>query len=88
MKFYLERVLDIIEDLLLIKTRSATLPLGHADGIGRQYGNGKGYVIINHKKARILGNVCMDMLMVDVTDITCKEGDEVLVFGLIQLLKI
>ncbi|EID76571.1 alanine racemase [Imtechella halotolerans] len=64
------------------KTRSATLPLGHADGIGRQYGNGKGYVIINHKKARILGNVCMDMLMVDVTDITCKEGDEVLVFGL------
>jgi alanine racemase len=61
--------------------RSATLPIGHADGIGRQYGKGKGYVIINHQKAYILGNVCMDMIMVDVTNIDCKEGDEVIVFG-------
>ena len=60
---------------------SATLPVGHADGIGRQYGNGKGFVIINGKKAHILGNVCMDMIMVDVTDIECKAGDEVTVFG-------
>ena len=62
--------------------RSATLPIGHADGIGRQYGKGKGYVIINNKRAYILGNVCMDMIMVDVTNIDCKEGDEVIVFGL------
>ena len=61
--------------------RSATLPIGHADGIGRQYGKGKGYVIINNQKAYILGNVCMDMIMVDVTNIDCKEGDEVIVFG-------
>jgi alanine racemase len=61
--------------------RSATLPIGHADGIGRQYGKSKGYVIINHQKAYILGNVCMDMIMVDVTNIDCKEGDEVIVFG-------
>lgn len=60
--------------------RTATLPIGHADGIGRQYGKGKGYVIINNQKAYILGNVCMDMIMVDVTNIDCKEGDEVIVF--------
>lgn len=61
--------------------KSATLPIGHADGIGRQYGKGKGYVMINNKRAYILGNVCMDMIMVNVTDIDCKEGDEVIVFG-------
>ncbi len=60
---------------------TATLPLGHADGIGRQYGNGKTYLMIHGKKAPIIGNVCMDMIMVDVTDIDCKEGDEVIVFG-------
>lgn len=61
--------------------RTATLPIGHADGIGRQYGKGKGFVTINNQKAYILGNVCMDMIMVNVTDIDCKEGDEVIVFG-------
>ncbi len=60
---------------------TATLPLGHADGIGRHYGNGKTNVSINGKNAPIIGNVCMDMIMVDVTDIDCQEGDEVLVFG-------
>jgi alanine racemase len=63
------------------KRTMATLPLGHADGIGRQYGNGKASVIIHGKKALIIGNVCMDMLMVDVTGIECKEGDEVTIFG-------
>jgi alanine racemase len=63
----------------LVKT--ATIPIGHADGIGRQYGNGKGFVIIDDKPAHIIGNVCMDMIMVDITNIECKEGDEVLVFG-------
>ncbi len=59
----------------------ATLPLGHADGIGRHYGNGKTHVLIKGKKAPIVGNVCMDMIMVDISGIDCKEGDEVLVFG-------
>ena len=63
----------------LIKT--ATLPIGHADGISRQYGNGKGFVIIKGEKAPIIGNVCMDMVMVDITHINCQEGDEVIVFG-------
>ena len=58
----------------------ATLPIGHADGIGRQYGNGKGKVLIGDKMAKIVGNVCMDMLMVDVTELKCKEGDEVVFF--------
>ena len=63
----------------LLKT--ATLPIGHADGIGRQYGNGIGFVMINRQKAPIVGNVCMDMIMVNVTNIDCNEGDEVIVFG-------
>lgn len=63
----------------LVKT--ATLPIGHADGIGRQYGNGKGFVMINGQPAPIIGNVCMDMIMVNISQIDCKEGDEVIVFG-------
>ncbi|MDB4602107.1 alanine racemase, partial [Flavobacteriaceae bacterium] len=64
------------------KTNSviATLPIGHADGIGRQYGNEKGEVLIENKMAKIVGNVCMDMLMIDVTNIKCEEGDEVVFF--------
>jgi alanine racemase len=61
--------------------KTATLPLGHADGIGRQYGNRKASVIVNGKEAPIIGNVCMDMIMIDITGIECKEGDEVVVFG-------
>ncbi|MGE5943947.1 MAG: alanine racemase [Flavobacteriales bacterium] len=60
---------------------TATLPIGHADGINRIYGNGKGFVTINGKKAPIVGNVCMDMIMVNITNIDCQEGDEVIVFG-------
>lgn len=59
---------------------TATIPIGHADGIGRQYGQGKGYVVIDGKKAAIVGNVCMDMIMVDITGIDCEEGDEVIIF--------
>lgn len=61
--------------------KTATIPIGHADGIGRQYGNGKGFVTINQKPAAIIGNVCMDMIMVNITDIDCVEGDEVILFG-------
>lgn len=58
----------------------ATIPIGHADGIGRIYGNGKGFITINNKKAPIIGNVCMDMIMVDISNIDCNEGDEVILF--------
>lgn len=65
-----------------IKTiKTATLPIGHADGISRAFGKGVGWVSIHGKKAPIVGNVCMDMIMVDVTEIPCEDGDEVIVFG-------
>lgn len=60
--------------------KTATIPIGHADGISRQLGNGVGHVKINNQKAPIVGNVCMDMLMVDISKIDCKIGDEVVVF--------
>ncbi len=63
------------------ETRSATIPIGHADGISRKLGNEEGFVIINNQPAPIIGNVCMDMIMVDVTKIDCKEGDEVILFN-------
>jgi len=63
------------------RMRTATIPIGHADGIGRIYGNGKGVVSVNGSPAPIIGNVCMDMIMVNVTEIDCKEGDEVIIFG-------
>ena len=62
-------------------TKVATIPIGYADGIRRSWGNGIGYVTINGKEAKIIGSICMDMLMVDVTDIDCKEGNTVIVFG-------
>ena len=61
--------------------KTATIPIGHADGISRSYGNGKGWVTINGKKASIIGNVCMDMIMVNISEIDCQEGDEVVIFG-------
>jgi alanine racemase len=63
------------------ETKVATIPIGYADGISRQLGNGVGYVVINNQKAAIIGSVCMDMLMVDVSDIECKEGSTVIIFG-------
>ena len=59
----------------------ATLPIGHADGIGRIYGKGIGEVLIGKQMAKIVGNVCMDMIMVDISSIPCKEGDEVIIFN-------
>jgi alanine racemase len=62
-------------------TKIATIPIGYADGISRGWGNGLGFVMIKNTKAYIVGSICMDMLMVDVTGIECKEGDSILIFG-------
>jgi alanine racemase len=62
-------------------TKIATIPIGYADGIRRSWGNEVGNVVINGKEAKIVGSVCMDMLMVDVTEIDCKEGQSVIIFG-------
>ncbi|MFV0249003.1 MAG: alanine racemase [Tenacibaculum sp.] len=61
-------------------TKSATIPIGHADGISRKLGNKNGFVLIDGQWAPIIGNVCMDMIMADVTDINCEEGDQVIIF--------
>lgn len=59
----------------------ATLAIGYADGFSRSFSKGKGFVSIKCKKAPVVGNVCMDMTMVDVSGIDAREGDEVIVFG-------
>lgn len=59
----------------------ATIPIGYADGLSRQLSQGRGMVWIAGKKVPIIGNVCMDMTMIDVTDLTVKAGDEVIIFG-------
>jgi Alr-MurF fusion protein len=67
-------------------TTIATVPLGYADGLRRSLSNGAGQVIIKKQKCKIVGNVCMDMTMIDITGIEAKEGDEVIVFGAPQSL--
>ena len=57
------------------------MPIGHADGISRSYSNSNAWVNVNGMKAYIVGNICMDMLMIDVGNILCNEGDEVEIFG-------
>jgi alanine racemase len=59
----------------------ATVRIGYADGYPRSFGNGNGYMLVNGQVAKTIGNVCMDMTMINVTDIETKEGDEVIVFG-------
>ena len=63
------------------KSRIAAIPIGYADGLDRHLGNGKGYCLVNGQKAFYVGNICMDVSMIDVTDIECKEGDKVIIFG-------
>ena len=62
-------------------SRIAALPIGYADGLDRHLGCGKAYCLVNGCKAYYVGNICMDVCMIDVTDIPCKEGDEAVIFG-------
>ena len=59
----------------------ATIRIGYADGISRQFGNGVGVVLVNGHQVSIVGNICMDLTMIDVTDVEVKEGDIVTIFG-------
>lgn len=59
----------------------AALPIGYADGLDRRLGCGRCYCMVNGRKAPYVGNICMDVTMIDVTDIDCKEGDTVEIFG-------
>ena len=62
-------------------SRIAALPIGYADGLNRRLGNGRGYCLVNGMPAPYVGNICMDVCMIDVTDIPCHEGDTVEIFG-------
>ena len=59
----------------------AAIPIGYADGLNRKLGNRHCYCLVNGQKAEYVGNICMDVAMIDVTDIPCQEGDSVEVFG-------
>ncbi len=65
----------------LVDMQIATVPIGYADGLSRKLGNGKGKMIVKGKPAPIIGNVCMDMCMIDITNIHANENDEVIIFG-------
>ena len=62
-------------------SRIAAIPIGYADGLDRHFGNGNAYCLVNGQKAPYVGNICMDVCMIDVTDIDCKEGDKAIIFG-------
>ena len=59
----------------------AAIPIGYADGLDRRFGNRRCYCLVNGKKAPYVGNICMDVAMIDVTGIDCREGDSVEIFG-------
>jgi alanine racemase len=59
----------------------AVIPIGYADGLNRKLSNGKGSVYIHDNAAPIVGNICMDMCMADITGIEANEGDDVVIFG-------
>lgn len=62
-------------------SRIAAIPIGYADGLNRHLGNGRAWCLVNGQRAPYVGNICMDVCMIDVTDIDCKEGDKVIIFG-------
>ena len=68
-------------------TQIATIPVGYADGVPRLMGNEKGFLWIKNKKIPIVGNICMDMLMLNLENLPAKEGEEVILFNSIPKLK-
>ncbi len=62
-------------------SRIAALPIGYADGLNRHLGNGNAHCLVNGREAPYVGNICMDVSLIDVTDIPCQEGDTAIIFG-------
>lgn len=62
-------------------SKIAIIPIGYADGLNRHLSAGVGEVVINNQRCPIIGNICMDTCMIDVTDIEVNEGDKVIIFG-------
>lgn len=67
--------------ILARDSRIGIIPVGYSDGLDRRLSNGLGKVLVNKQMVSIVGNVCMDMCMLDLTDIEASEGDEVIIFG-------
>ena len=63
------------------KSRIATIPVGYADGIDRHFGNGNISMLVNGTLCPTVGNICMDLCMIDVTDAECSVGDQIEIFG-------
>ena len=63
------------------KSRVGVVPIGYADGLNRRLGNGAACFYVNGKPAPIIGNICMDMCMIDLTGIDCKENDSAILFN-------
>ncbi|MBO4599935.1 MAG: alanine racemase, partial [Bacteroidales bacterium] len=68
-------------------SRIAIISIGYADGLNRHLGYGNGRVLLHGKQVPIIGSICMDMCFLDVTDVPCQEGDEVVIFGDADLLQ-
>ena len=76
--------MNIFSSLLSIApegTVIATIPVGYADGIDRHLGCGKGSFLLNGHRVPTIGNICMDMCMLDITGVNAKVGDTVTIFG-------
>jgi alanine racemase len=70
------RAYKVIKDIKL-----AIVPIGYADGLSRRMSNGRGHLLVAGNLVPVVGNVCMDMCMLDITGIDAAEGDEVIIFG-------
>ncbi len=68
-------------EVLQKDSQIAIIPVGYADGLDRKLGNRNGAVVVNSRKAPYIGDICMDLCMIDITGISANEGDEVLIFG-------
>lgn len=66
--------------IIITDTKIAVVAIGYADGINRKLGNGNYQFIINGQKVKTIGDICMDMCMLDVSEINCETGDEVIIF--------
>ena len=66
---------------VLKESEIGVIPLGYADGLDRKLSNGVGQIFVNGKRAPIIGNICMDMFMADVTGLNVHPGDSVEIFG-------
>ncbi|NOZ45738.1 MAG: bifunctional UDP-N-acetylmuramoyl-tripeptide:D-alanyl-D-alanine ligase/alanine racemase [Chlorobi bacterium] len=64
-----------------VNSKIGIIPIGYADGLSRLAGNGNWQVIVNNKRASTVGNICMDMCMINLTGVEANEGDEVIIFG-------